>query len=308
MKLQAIQIETTSYCAANCIMCPHHDYEFRNKIMSLDLFKKIVDDCVSMGITIFIVNGMGDAFLDPHLVEKLRYIKKTCPNSTIKITAIGYAIDFDALNYIDVLTFSNYGFTKETFEAVHGIANYEIVRDNIKRVLKLPDGVRPYIHIQYLLLKENEHEMDEWKQYWSNQENIDEIWIWKPVSWTGLYEQETTEHEVNYSQSIPCFRVFDLVLQVKANGLVSVCCYDIRNTIILGNLNTNSLNGIITNNNKLIRLQEVHKNKAFASCEFESCKKCDQTGNREHALIYSSQGRKTGAIALQQDKEFRFAP
>ena len=309
MEVRMIHIEISTYCGANCIMCPHHVYDYKGRIMDFDLLKKIVDNCADVGIKHIVYSGIGDAFLDPGLIEKLKYTKSSYPYMSIVMSTTGHIIDFDALKYVDILKFSNYGISKKVFEAVHrGSVDYDKALSNIKKVLEMPDGVRPYTHMQFLVLEENATEVEQWKAYWEHQ-SVDEIWIWKPVTWSGYYDTPGWG-VINYSESIPCNRVFNPALQVKVNGKVSICCYDVGNELIIGDLTQNSLDEIIFGgggNSIIKKLQIVHKNRSFENCEFEACKKCDQILNREHALIYSSQNRKTGATALRSGEEIRYS-
>ena len=73
---EIVQIESTNICNAKCVFCPRDDMERRRAIMDMDLFKKIVDECVELGITHVRVHNYGEPFLDRQLVEKVRYAKQ----------------------------------------------------------------------------------------------------------------------------------------------------------------------------------------------------------------------------------------
>ena len=45
------------------------------KVMGIELFKKIVDDCFSEGIRNFNLNFYNEPFLDPLLFERVKYMK-----------------------------------------------------------------------------------------------------------------------------------------------------------------------------------------------------------------------------------------
>src|SRR5215218_7368446 len=72
---EIVQIESTNICNAKCVFCPRDDMHRRQGVMSVDLFKKIVDECAELGITHVRVHNYGEAFLDRHLTEKVRYAK-----------------------------------------------------------------------------------------------------------------------------------------------------------------------------------------------------------------------------------------
>src|SRR5688572_32858334 len=72
---EIVQIESTNICNAKCVFCPRDDMHRKQGVMSLELFKKIVDECATLGITHVRVHNYGEPFLDRHLTEKVRYAK-----------------------------------------------------------------------------------------------------------------------------------------------------------------------------------------------------------------------------------------
>src|SRR5689334_15683812 len=72
---EIVQIESTNICNAKCVFCPRDEMHRRQGIMTVDLFKKIVDECVALGITHVRMHNYGEAFVDRKLVEKVKYAK-----------------------------------------------------------------------------------------------------------------------------------------------------------------------------------------------------------------------------------------
>src|ERR687893_1402087 len=73
---EIVQIESTNICNAKCVFCPRDEMHRKQGIMSFDLFKKVVDECVELGITHVRVHNYGEPFVDRKLVEKVRYAKE----------------------------------------------------------------------------------------------------------------------------------------------------------------------------------------------------------------------------------------
>jgi hypothetical protein len=71
-----VQIESTNICNAKCVFCPRDEMHRRQGIMTVELFRKIVDECVELGITHVRMHNYGEAFIDRRLVEKVRYAKQ----------------------------------------------------------------------------------------------------------------------------------------------------------------------------------------------------------------------------------------
>src|SRR5512138_2546427 len=70
-----VQIESTNICNAKCVFCPRDEMERKQGVMSWELFTRIVDECVTLGIPTIRLHNYGEAFIDRRLVEKIRYAK-----------------------------------------------------------------------------------------------------------------------------------------------------------------------------------------------------------------------------------------
>ena len=73
---EIVQIESTNLCNAKCVFCPRDEMHRKQGVMSFDLFKKVVDECVELNITHVRVHNYGEPFMDRQLVEKVRYAKQ----------------------------------------------------------------------------------------------------------------------------------------------------------------------------------------------------------------------------------------
>src|SRR3954471_12268581 len=65
---EIVQIEATNICNAKCVFCPRDEMHRKQGIMSLELFKKVVDECAEFGITHVRMHNYGEAFVDRKLV------------------------------------------------------------------------------------------------------------------------------------------------------------------------------------------------------------------------------------------------
>ncbi|MEO8520441.1 MAG: radical SAM protein, partial [Acidobacteriota bacterium] len=73
---EIVQIESTNMCNAKCVFCPRDDMHRKQGIMSVELFRKIVDECVELGISHVRMHNYGEALMDRNLVDKVRYAKE----------------------------------------------------------------------------------------------------------------------------------------------------------------------------------------------------------------------------------------
>ena len=139
--------------------------------------------------------------------------------------------------YFDTIRISNYGFSKKSYETIHGGGlKYEKVQENIHRLLELPKTKRPYIMMSFLFYLKNEHEIEDWKNYWI--EKVDEISIWRPHNYGGEDRIDglafKTNDRLNKINVKSCGRPFNGNPFVRTNGDISVCCFDFNQKLTVG--------------------------------------------------------------------------
>jgi len=75
-----VDVELSAACDMTCPMCytitEEFDQSVKKKLMSFDLFKKIVDECTSYGCYSIRLSLRGEPFLNKHIVEMTRYAKR----------------------------------------------------------------------------------------------------------------------------------------------------------------------------------------------------------------------------------------
>jgi len=168
-----LTVENTSYCGAKCIMCPRDDYKaIRDWThMPMELFASSIDQGIELGITSIDLCGFGDPFIDPGYEEKLAYVKIKYPSIKTYTSTTGHVMHPKNLpwiqKYFDTIKISNYGFSKESYEAVHkGVVKFEKVWENVNALLDAPRAERPHVILSFLVFPENEHEIEAWREYW----------------------------------------------------------------------------------------------------------------------------------------------
>lgn len=285
--IDVIAIEDTTLCGANCIMCPRDKFDYHSETMDFALFTKCVDEAAKHGVKLINLTGFGDSLLSINFEKELQYIKKNYSDIKIGMTNTCHLIDKKKIDficeYVDELQISMYGITKETYESVHrGSLVFEDVRNNIDTILSRKD--RPHCILEFLLMDENRDELDGWLEYYEGR--ADRVDVWKLQNWAGYLPSDDLEKDYK-----PCFRIDSLNgLYIRTDGRVSVCCVDYNRKITIGNMNTQSLEEILTGE-KICKLQELNKNGDI--CEYSICKYCDQIHDRSDALVYSSDSKMT---------------
>jgi radical SAM protein with 4Fe4S-binding SPASM domain len=234
---EIVQIEATNICNAKCVFCPRDEMHRRQGIMTLELFKKIVDECAELGITHVRMHNYGEAFVDRKLVEKVRYAKQKGIQEVGMISNGSLITEPVAKGMIeaglDAINISVDASGKEVFEATRIGLKYDKVIANIERLLRLraESGKRRPKLILSFVRQNNSADEQAFIEHW--QTIADKIHVTDLHNWAGTLN---TESDVNY----PCYRPW-LTFTVLWDGRVSLCCADFDGKTILGNLNTHTI-------------------------------------------------------------------
>jgi MoaA/NifB/PqqE/SkfB family radical SAM enzyme len=237
---EIVQIESTNICNAKCVFCPRDEMHRRQGIMTVELFRKIVDECAALGITHVRMHNYGEAFIDKQLVDKVRYAKRKGIREVGVISNGSLITESVARGMIeaglDAINISVDAAGKEVFEATRLGLKYDKVIANIERLVRIraESGKRRPKLILSFVRQNNSTDEQAFIEHW--RAIADKVHITDLHNWAGTLN---TESDVNY----PCYRPW-LTFTVLWDGRVSLCCADFDGKIILGDLNTSSIREI----------------------------------------------------------------
>lgn len=304
LNTEHITIETINICNANCVFCPREKYEMKPETMTMKLWKKIIDDLTTHIDPPFTnydhlkidTQGFGEPFLDPYLFDRLKYARKKIPctkfftsSNCTKMTKDKFYL---ICEYIDTLRTSFYAMTKETYQKTQrGNAVFEDALYNILDFIRYRDysleniaGKKPWLIMQMEIVEGyNDHEVQQWKDFWESR--ADEIIIWTLHNFGGLRPQY---RKMNHSKQISCGRPMHGPAYVHVNGIVSMCCWDINERLVIGDLNTQTLEEVF-NDKPYKMIREKHENNDFRGLY---CYHCEQTLPDPKCLVYTNKDRK----------------
>ncbi len=237
---EIVQIESTNICNAKCVFCPRDEMARKQGVMDMELFKKVVDECVELGIEHVRMHNYGEPFVDRQLVEKVRYAKqKGVPQvgmisngSLITETAARGMIEAG----LDAINISVDASGKEVFERTRVGLKYDKVIANVERLLALRDAAgkrRPKLILSFVRQNNDEDEhafIEHWRA------RADKIHVTDLHNWAGTLNQKS---DVNY----PCYRPW-LTFTALWDGRVALCCADFDGRTILGDLRTHTIKEI----------------------------------------------------------------
>jgi len=263
---EIVQIESTNICNAKCVFCPRDEMHRRQGIMSFELFTKIVDECVGLGITHVRVHNYGEPFVDRKLVEKVRYAKERgikevgmISNGSLITEAVARGMVEAGLDAINISVDAS---GKDVFESTRIGLKYDKVIANIERLVRIraESGKRRPKLILSFVRQNNSADEQAFIEHW--RKIADKIHITDLHNWGGTLHQQS---DVNY----PCYRPW-LTFTVLWDGRVSLCCADFDGHTILGDMNTSSIKEIWNND-----LYRSVRSEHLESGGPDVCRACD---------------------------------
>ncbi len=230
-----IQLETVTKCNAKCAFCPQNEIVRDPARMPKETWQKIVADTRGMGITYrpFLTN---EPFVDNRMPEIVRYIKENDPTARVEFNTNGELVteqmSIDLLEAgVDIMRFSIDGLSRETYEPSRLGVNYDRVMERTRRFLQLWDegGYRDrvFTEVRMIEVPENKHEVQAYRDFWQPQ--CTEVLITKLYQWPWTGQQR---HDVVMK---PCLKVLD-ELFFYSNGNATVCCWDVHERAVIGNV------------------------------------------------------------------------
>lgn len=248
---RTVQFETHSVCNGACVFCPYPESAKTQPMgfMARELFEKIVEEVAKHPIRRISPFLNNEPFLDPDMVQKLRYIRERVPGARIVLTTNGSRLDaatVDALLERDVLHslfISFQGVEKEAYEAsMKGSLVFERTLANVENLIerwKAAGGTRRF-RIVVTMVATNQVDLDRAAGYWRAR-GVES-------QWTAL---ENRGGNVAAATALApagrpfggfgdCTRLFKQAY-ILFNGDMVLCCTDYTRKMVLGNVTESSI-------------------------------------------------------------------
>lgn len=261
-----IYIEPSGYCNLKCKFCPHgvEGRDFPKDIMSVELFKKLIDDLAEFdGRTRLLrVCGNGESLMNKNIVEMLKYAKEQDVADRIELVTNGILLTTSLCKelpcFLDRIICSVEGLSADEYERICGKRiDFQKFRDNLVELYA--NRGECVIHIK----THHEAAPDEERKsvFFSLFSRIcDEIYVENLVPMWPQYETAFSIDKFRWGADVVkrkvCAQIFK-GMQVQANGEVVPCCVDWDRANIIGDINRDSLFDI-WNGEKLKKLQVAH--------------------------------------------------
>lgn len=263
-----IMLEAVNWCNLNCIMCPSNALTRKRGIVEMDLVRKALDEVAIENPTSKIWPAvMGEPLLaGERLFEILAYAQeKKLPVhlNTNAVLLTNYSIDrFKELGVKEVIVGLD-AVTEETFDKIRRNGDFNRVCSNVKKMIQRYKDGSPKVILQYIQMKENEHETEDFKKYWLDQGGI--VKIRSKQGWGDLIESKDLDIE---ERIMPCPWLCRNFL-ILWNGEVCQCDGDVDNKYSCGNVYHQTIREIWQG--EMRRRRSRHFKGDF---DFEPCKNC----------------------------------
>lgn len=269
----AVYIEPTNVCNFRCGICPESFPDYRQQAgyyqhMSPEVWRSLLPDLKEIAPKVIRFFHTGEPLLNPYLPAMIRYAAEFCPR--LEVTTNGSKLRGGlALQLIDsgltYLRLSVYSTTNAGYALATGS---RFTADEIRRGLQFFRTIRdavgeglPHIHAELV----SNDSPDKFRQQY---DGIADTMSVKSLHNWGSSDSRLVQLGKADRQVCP-MPFYELV--IKSNGLVTVCCVDWNNQLVVGDANRESLLDI-WRGPKLRAIQEAHLEGNRAS--LPSCAQC----------------------------------
>lgn len=272
-----LHFETNGVCNAACVFCtyPSDVNKALPKIpMPMDLFRKIIDDASTIPqITEVAFAGLAEPLLDRHLVERIAYTRKTCPEKRTEMYTNGVFLSperFNALKSagLQILVISLNAVNAEQHERQMGLKDkFDLVCANADYAIANRGSM--YISVRAVVAGDafTDEDMLVFGERWGNSRQGGHGSLVSERNWAG--ENRTV---VKFDPNSCCMRALSQI-SIHRDGRVNLCCYDPRSVYPFGDLKTQTIREVY-NAAGYVEFREWHRDNQAA--KHPLCRVCSR--------------------------------
>lgn len=286
-----LRIEITNKCNINCKMCDREAMQRKLLNMEMDLFKKVIDEAVSLDIPAIGLNRFGEPTMHPQLLEMVRYAKDKgvthlsfSTNATLLTEELSRSLIESRC--LDEVACSIDGNSTEVYNKIRKGADFEKVVKNVENFIRIRNemGLRkPLVQINTILMKPTEKEIGQTVKRW--RKLADRVWV-IPIMEYGNIKGLGINY-LNIRKDVirryTCPQLAYMMV-IYADGGTGVCCAgDSDEEINVGDLNKQTISEV-WNGTKINEIRNIHFKKDFSILPI--CANCDLTFPPTHWVKY----------------------
>jgi len=269
-----LHIETVSTCNARCIMCPVEEWERASKLMSDELYDKILKEMEPFAhwMEMVTVHLDGEPLIDKKLESRVRTLKQIgirkatiSSNASLMTPKRAEAI---LRSGMDEVTFSIDGATKKTFELIRKGLDYDECISNVISFISLRNELAPEVPVRtrMTIMEENAGEFDLFREFWQGHMGpLDTAYGRLSHNWArGSKNYNLPETQDKSALNASACPSLWSSMTVLCDGRVPLCCIDFNASEELGNVHDSTMQSI-WQGGVLERLRDGHLNEGRSS-------------------------------------------
>jgi pyruvate-formate lyase-activating enzyme len=262
-----VAIETTNICNARCSFCPNSSLSRDRRMMSDDLFGKIVEDCQAFPLDAIEPFLNGEPFADPRIVQRLELIRQKLPKARLRLYTNGYSLTKDRVDAlcglgVDHLYFSLNTLDPERYRRTTGLELDRTLSNLSYLVFRRRRAAR---RLTVRMTRTDETTFEEQRAFVAYCRKIGvRAMIVGAFNYLGV---------VGASLPVPRYPCEHIDrVDVLADGNVALCCMDSEGFYSLGHVGLDSVLGVF-NGERARRVREMHR--SGQRVELEPCNACN---------------------------------
>lgn len=270
-----IDFEISYRCNYRCRMCvfslPKEEKErYGNpaKRLTFEVFKKIIDEGVILGLSSVGFNGLNEPLLEKDLIKWIKYARKKQvldimfnTNGLLLTDSISEELIRSGLTRIMV---SIDAATEKTYRITRPAGDYFKVIKNVENFIKIRNGLKkklPILRVSFVKMKSNIHELDRFIRMWKDKVDFFSIQSYgNPLLPGERYYEDFDKHHlekntrtINFKCPQPWVR-----LMVRHNGDINPCCGIQGPKLVFGNVYRDNIKDV-WNSKKMQFLRSIHE-------------------------------------------------
>lgn len=286
-----LSVEVSNFCNLHCPECPVGIRKISKvdaKTVDANVYQKLIDE-LKPTLQHLILYFQGEPLLNKQLPELINYAHRANIFTSTSTNAQFLTKDnakLLVLSGLDKLIISIDGSTQETYEKYRIGGRLDKAIDGIKHIVFWKNELKsltPMVEIQFLVLKTNEHQMDEMrrlaKSLKANRMSFKTAQLYDFENGNALmtskkrYSRYKKNHDGKYvmkgKQPNRCLRLWSGGV-VNAHGEVLPCCFDKESNYSFGNVSKSGYSACRHNEKASGFRESILQNRK----QFEICRNC----------------------------------
>lgn len=247
----ALMIEINNSCNLRCSMCWTKNAQRKKGFMSMDLYRKIINQAAEYGVKHVSLHTVGEPLLHKDLIEMIKFAKSK--GLFVLVSTNGQLLDENISRKIidsglDILRLSIEGCSREMYEKIRVGGSFERIVGNVRRFRSMRDKAgkkSPIMEINTILIKEDFDYAAKFCRFWKP--HVDQIKFSLAGNQAG-YSPHIIHSTLRkyFTRTYPCHLLWG-TMAITWDGDVSACCIDFESSLKMGSLKKNTIKEIWNN-------------------------------------------------------------